>query len=246
MIGTANLASSLASGWLEANETWSYQGASDPSFTFTISGDKTGKYSPGMRIRLNQTTDKYFLITRVEYSDPNTTITIYGGTDYDLASATISNPFYSVHKAPQGFPLNPLKWALLVSDTTDREQSSPSGGSWYNLGGNSLTLPIGVWRLGYKCCLYVVRNSAAFGDSRSTLSTANNSESDANYSTYNAQSSASGSQQQYAHIQMEHVREVTSPTTYYLNIGTPNNGITAVGIKNIYETTQIYAYCEYL
>jgi len=74
-------------GWRAAGETWTYASADDPTFTFTISGDKTSKYSPGMRIKLTQTTVKYFIITAVSYSAPNTTVTVYGGTDYDLVNA---------------------------------------------------------------------------------------------------------------------------------------------------------------
>jgi hypothetical protein len=94
-------------GWIPAGETWTYNSADDPTYTFTISGDKTDKYSAGMRIKLTQTTAKYFIITKVAYSSPNTTITVYGGTDYDLANAAITSPYYSTQKAPQGFPLNP-------------------------------------------------------------------------------------------------------------------------------------------
>lgn len=39
-------------GWIPAEETWTYASADDPTFTFTISGDKTGKYSVGMKIKL--------------------------------------------------------------------------------------------------------------------------------------------------------------------------------------------------
>jgi len=66
-------------GWLISNETWTYASADAPTFTFTISGDKTTKYYPGQRIKLTQTTVKYFIITAVAYASPNTTITVYGG-----------------------------------------------------------------------------------------------------------------------------------------------------------------------
>ncbi|GAI74321.1 unnamed protein product, partial [marine sediment metagenome] len=32
-------------GWYSAKETWTYDSADDPTFTFKITGDKTGKYS---------------------------------------------------------------------------------------------------------------------------------------------------------------------------------------------------------
>jgi len=236
------LDATTASGWIEANETWTYASAN----TFTITGDKTTKYSAGMKLKLTQTTAKYFIVTKVEYSDPSTTVTVYGGTDYTLANAAITSPYYSTQKSPHGFPMSPTKWTISFSDTTDREQATPSAGTWYNLGSASIAVPIGAWRLGYKCCLYLNRSASTFGDSRSTLSTANNSESDATFSTYNAQSGASGTQQQYAHIQLEQYKLVDTAVSYYLNVGTPNSGIGAVGIKNAYETAQIWAVCAYL
>lgn len=54
--GTA-IDSTLAGGWLAAGETWTY-GANNgqKEHTVTISGDKTAKYSPGMRIKLDRGT----------------------------------------------------------------------------------------------------------------------------------------------------------------------------------------------
>jgi len=238
----SSFVSILATGWNPIAYTCTYASA----ITFTISGDKTGELYPGMKFKLTQTTAKYFIITKVAYSAPNTTVTIYGGTDYTLANAAISSPYYSTQKSPAGFPMSPVKWTVSFADTTDRSQSTPSAGVWYNLGSASIAVPIGSWRLGYKCCLYTDRATATFSDSRSTLSTANNSESDASFSTYNAQSGASGTQQQYAHVQVELVKDVAAAATYYLNVGTPNSGIGAVGLKNIYETAQVYAVCAYL
>ncbi len=87
-------------GWIPAEETWTYAS----STTFTISGDKTGKYQKGDKIKLTQTSVKYFYIIGVSYSSNNTTITVTGGSDYSLANATITNPYFSKAENPQGFP----------------------------------------------------------------------------------------------------------------------------------------------
>lgn len=137
-------------GWIDAKETWTYASADDPTYTFTISGDLSGKYSAGMRVKLTQTTVKYFIITKVAYSSPNTTITVYGGTDYDLTSATITSPYYSMVKAPQGFPLSPSKWT--VTATGDYSNSSATAGTVYNV--LSLSIPIGSWDCVYLARLY--------------------------------------------------------------------------------------------
>ena len=90
----------IFSGWIPAGETWTYASAT----TFTISGDKTSKYQKGDKIKLTQTSAKYFRITDISYSTPNTTITIDGMNLYTLANATITNPYYSKMENPQGFP----------------------------------------------------------------------------------------------------------------------------------------------
>lgn len=87
-------------GWVSAGETWTYASAT----TLTISGDKTGRYQKGDKIKLTQTTVKYFYVINVVYSSPNTTITVTGGTDYTLANAAITANYYSKATTPQGFP----------------------------------------------------------------------------------------------------------------------------------------------
>ena len=99
-IVSSHLDANLAGGWIASGETWTYASAS----TFTISGDKTTKYSVGMKIKFTQTTVKYGVIAAVAYSAPNTTITIVVWTGYTVASAAITLPFFSFADQPQGFP----------------------------------------------------------------------------------------------------------------------------------------------
>jgi len=42
---------------------------------------------------------KHFINTGVGYSS-NTVLTLYGGTDYDLANSPIIEPYFSAAKAP--------------------------------------------------------------------------------------------------------------------------------------------------
>jgi hypothetical protein len=137
-------------GWVSSGETWTYAAADATvkTWTFTISGDLTAKYSKGMKIKLTQSTGgvKYFLISKTPtYGSPNTTITIYGGTDYVLENETISSPFYSMMKSPPGFPLSSSKWAFVISSSTDRTQLTPVSGTIYNPGGESYSIPAGDW-----------------------------------------------------------------------------------------------------
>lgn len=212
--------SSVGTGWLAAGETWTYASADDPTFTFTISGDKTTKYSAGMRIRVSQSTGgtKYFIITKVEYSSPNTTITVFGGTDYNLENETISSPYYSLVKAPYGFPLDPAKWSVVLSDTGVRTQNTPTTATWYNLGSLSIVAPIGVWHGYYDVYLsYYRANSGTSADAKVTLSTANNSESN-NAFTWLVYTDQTSYTLLNARMASKNIYlATTAKTTYYLN-----------------------------
>lgn len=90
----------LVDGWLAAGETWTYASAS----TFTVSGDVSAKYLIGDKIKLTQTTDKYFYVVKASHAAGTTTVTINGGTSYTLANATITSPYFSKLATPKSFP----------------------------------------------------------------------------------------------------------------------------------------------
>ena len=245
---TNSLDYQIRAGWIDANETWTYASADDPTYTFTISGDLSGKYSAGMRIKLTQTTAKYFIITKVAYSSPNTTITVYGGTDYDLANAAITSPYYSMVKAPQGFPLDPSKWSEVATDTTERTQNSPTTNVWYNLGGLLLSIPIGAWKVNYKVAYAGYKASSNSIDILVTLSTTNNSEIDKEYTERATQYNAitGGNPLIVVTANRDLLLNLTSKASYYLNTMTPS--VSSNYLKNInnVSTAIIRATCAYL
>lgn len=99
-VGGVNIGYNGTDGWSDPGETWTYASATQ----FLIAGDKTGVYNIGDKIKLTQTTVKYFYIKSISYSSPNTSITVYAGSDYTLANATITSPYYSKASSPNGFP----------------------------------------------------------------------------------------------------------------------------------------------
>jgi len=235
-----DLVPDIAGGWFPAGETWTYASADDPTYTFTIAGDVTGKYSAGMKLKLTQTTAKYFIITKVAYSSPNTTVTIYGGTDYDLADAAITSPYYSTMKAPLGFPLDPDKWTVEVTDTTKREQASPTQNTWYNLGSLSISVPIGVWSLGYYVSSMGYKSAAGI-DIKNTLSTANNSESNAKFTHF-----SSGYQTNCMQCSRFNIVNLVSKTTYYINTITTTVDVDYINNRNDAATLILRAVCTHL
>ncbi len=101
--GTRKMLASISAafnGWVPIEQAWTYASAT----TFTIVGDFTSIYSKGDRIKLTQTTVKYFYIIGVSFGGGNTTITITGGSDYTLANAAITANSFSKTTNPNGFP----------------------------------------------------------------------------------------------------------------------------------------------
>lgn len=87
-------------GWLASTDTWTYASAS----TFTIAGvDRTGVYTKGTRLKFTQTSAKYAVVVSSSFST-DTTVTIAVNTDYTIANAAITAPYYSYMDNPAGYP----------------------------------------------------------------------------------------------------------------------------------------------
>lgn len=236
-----------ADGWVEAGETWTYASADDPTFAFTVPGDLTAKYTPGRRIKLTQTTDKYFIITAVAHAAGTTTVTLYGGTDYDLANAAITSPFYSSAKAPAGFPLDPAKWTVTTTNTTQSSQASPVNGTWYNIGTISIDIPIGCWRVSYQASIgpFNTANDVAL-DAFMTLSTANNTESDSEWTAYMFVGDANAAGKGITTtLNREKFLTLAAKSTRYLNAKVTTGG-SSLDNQNLLSPCIIRAECAYL
>ena len=89
-------ATTLRNGWVDAGEAWSYASAT----SITVPSGAASKYAKGDRIKLTQTTVKYFVVVGVA----DTTLTITGGTSYTFANAAVSENYYSHEASPVGYP----------------------------------------------------------------------------------------------------------------------------------------------
>lgn len=99
-VTTAVAAGPGADGWTPG-EAWTFVSTS----TFSVASDVTLKYSKGNLIKLTQTTVKYFYVIGVgAFSAGTTIITVTGGSDYALANAAITLPFFSNGVEANGFP----------------------------------------------------------------------------------------------------------------------------------------------
>jgi hypothetical protein len=87
-------------GWVIISDSLTYVSSS----SFTVPGNQTALFQKGTKIKLTDSTVKYFYVTSSVYSAPNTTITITGGDDYALSGGAITLPYYSYVENPVGFP----------------------------------------------------------------------------------------------------------------------------------------------
>lgn len=83
-------------GWKTVYDAWAYASAT----TITVPTGAAAIYSVGDKIKLTQTTVKYFYVTAVA----DTVLTVTGGSDYTVANAAITLPYYSKASSPVGFP----------------------------------------------------------------------------------------------------------------------------------------------
>jgi hypothetical protein len=82
--------------WQLVTDSWAYASAS----TITVPSGAAALYKKGDKIRLTQTTVKYFYVIGVA----DTVLTVTGGSDYTVANAAISAISVSHSSNPVGFP----------------------------------------------------------------------------------------------------------------------------------------------
>ena len=210
------------------------------TFVVDTSGDLSGSIGIGDRIKFTDGTIKYFIVTEIS----STRLTLYGGTDYSIAGASVvTSPYYSHMKSPFGFPINPIKWTVEVTDINDLAQNTPVNGTWYNLGPIYISIPIGCWRIYYSA--HVAPFDATDADywTSITLSTANNAESDYDFTIASV---VSIRKYYYLSRTIEKYLALTGKTIYYLLEKVSNNSLDSLRLNGSSSKTTIRAICAYL
>ena len=118
--------------WAPALQTWTYAS----STTVYAAGNVTAIYAKGHKVKLTQSAaTKYFYITDVSAYDSGnnrTTLTLFAGSNYTVANATISSPYYSAAAVVPGFP-DGFAYAATLTGFS----SNPSGAIYrFSLRGN--------------------------------------------------------------------------------------------------------------
>lgn len=235
--------------WRNASGTLAY-GTYDSNYKtgfFTTSSDLSGVLSPGMRLKFTQTTDgtKYGIITSVAAGS----IGAFLGTAYDLDNESITSPQYSSVKSPYGFNCDPNAWKQEI--TSGSALSVTNGTAWGNASGLSLYIPIGAWNVEYFGLMFVdMDSSTTIAQAWTTLGTANNAETDAEFTSSGnfliVTGASSGDQQSKQMQSKRKFLTLSQNTRYYLNNKTTTGTFGAVQLKGDEAKTVIRAVNAYL
>jgi len=230
---------SAFNGWVLAVGSWTYSSYDSTNKTgvFTVPSDATTVYSPGMHLRFSQPTDgtKYGIITKVA----TTTLTVYLGTDYDLDNESISSVYFSVVKAPLGFPLDPAKWTVEVSSSSDRSTTSTT----YVSLTDSISVPIGSFKVSLLAALAAVVATTNIRQVRVALSSSTTAVSDNELVGYCQGVGVAGTVG--ASISVQKNITVASATTYTM-IGLSGASTTMQVLGSSATPTILRAVCAYL
>lgn len=232
-------------GFVATGESWTYSAYDTVTriAEITVPTDATTKYQDGMRVKFTQPTDgeKFGIIMKVEA----TLLHIFMHADYDLDNEAITTPFYSSEYAPYGFDLNPTKWKLEYTRSTQDSQASPVSGTLYQLNANDeLVVGVGAYDVGYQVGHYAAKASGSL-DFETTLTTVNNSVTDDDY-TIRSQMTGSSPTQFINNIQATKYQKLNTETTFYLNSGVRSASHSLIGHDNDDSGLRIWAKCAYI
>ena len=241
-------------GWTLLSVVPTLQASDDPTYTLRFNANMTATIGLGQKIKLTQhATTKYFIVVKVgAYTGGNTDIEVYGGTDYDMENTgtyPVASIYFSTQKAPFDFPLSPVKWTVEILDNQNRVQANPVNGTWYNA--TSINVPIGLWDIQYLALGWgKTATSNNYPHCKITLSTANNSQSDADFTTRvenNLTWTASiTSIEAMVSAFCRKIVALTTKATLYMNYGVETTNQTYAGIVGSNQSTIIRAICAYL
>lgn len=188
----------------------------------------------------------YGLVQKVVYSGGNTTVTVQVPEGCAIpTSGTVASVVYSSNKAPYGMPVSRGKWVVETHGKVFSTQSGPVAGTWYNVGTLSLSIPTGEWWTRYEANVQMSKAAATTNDVYTTLSTANNSETDVEYTAYTYLSGASGTLNTVQFVNRQKNLSLSAPTSYYINQKT-SAPASDIYIRGDQATTKISAENAYL
>jgi hypothetical protein len=248
-----NNKTALQTGWIPVTETWAFASVDDPTGVIYATGDVTTKYSAGMRGKMtNGGNVIFFIITAVSTYDSvnnRTTITFLHEIDptdslalHLMTDSAITANYYSIAKAPYGFPLSASKWTVEAKITSNYYVANPSSAVYYGSAVLGLRIPIGLWETSYQAGIQITVGVSQYCSCN--LSTSNTVlENNQGFTDNQAIPIAGTILKQF---KASKKIELTSPTTYYLMFknDTAYTDLYITGSAN--SVSSIQALCAYL
>ena len=239
-------------GWITVSDTWVFGSTTTYtntnttySCTFTIAGvDRTDELQAGMKIQFTQSTGgtKWGIIIKVAFST-NTTVTAFLGEDSTLVDEAITAPFYSHARSPHGFPMDPDTWTVETALTSNDQQLTPTASTWYNIGTTTIDIPLGLWGVEIQVLAKVDDTVAGNIVGYVTLSTANNSETDKDWTSAIQNEDA---EQVWQMCNRDKMLTLAADDTYYLNMRSGGVSLASIAFLGAIGTTFVRARCPYL
>lgn len=232
--GTGGSSSGGASsdGWNSLSITGSMVSFDSSGSTAIIKflGDTSGSIQTGDKFQgiTNGSTIYAIFTSASAYISGSTQYTIYTGKNYLMSGSNISSPKFSHTKNPFGFPIDPENWSFSISGSVRQLQSSVTGGYWYNVGGYTIIVPIGIWTGGFHGECYASGTSVNFVNVFSTLSSGSASESNHEFTNFGGfgNNSTAANYYFYGAGKVSSTMSVSSKTTFYLNLMATESGTT--------------------
>lgn len=168
------------------------------------------------------TTVDYGIIQKVSYGAPDTTVTFQVPEGCTIpTSGGVASVSYSQYKSPYGFPGQESKWHVESIHKTLITQSTPTAGTWYNVGAVSISAPLGAWNWKNKTFVSSIKNSNSSSVIKTTMSTGASSETITRYTTFNFVTMlvAATHDATFSNYMSEPL-ETTAQTSYYHNLMT--------------------------
>lgn len=237
-------------GWTRTYDTWAYSSVDDPIGIMTVPSGAASKYTAGDRIKF---TNGGNVIKGIIVVVADTSIKFLHEIDPAdglalnlIAGSAITETYYSHSKAPLGFPLDPLKWTAYLRYATLTTIATPTADVWYNPDSKYIDVPIGCWNLKYTMCVDAGRASSTDLTMYASLSTANNSESDIDFTAFNVAGGATGTIRTSMVASKEKAITVASKTRYYPIVKVGRTGISNIYVQSGICPMSIRAACAYL
>ena len=167
------------------------------------------------------TTVDYGIIQKVSYGAPDTTVTFQVPEGCTVpTSGGVASVSYSAYKSPYGFPSQKGKWRVATIGKSLLTQVAPVASTWYNLGSQQISVPIGEWVGGYAATAQGTSGAAVDVDALLTLSTGSSTESDKSFTKWGYASPTGGATSPTViwHLQAEGLVSLSALTVFYMNI----------------------------